>query len=197
MVVFHRSCLHSRGPNRLLRGRWSFYLPAREIKLPYSDGGFLACRSKNAPLRAPLLDGSLDHQTFAGYDAEEWKKAYQTSCLRRTVENYVITERLHRAGLGPKTHGFVHVRHCAIYGFPKPTANYGIRVQNVNSLPTKAEASEQDLINAGVLPDKTKSCMRQQVNGYILDLNSASGVQAIDADDEIEELMQWLVSATS
>lgn len=196
MFVFHRCCIHSRGINRLLRGKWSFYLPALEIKLPYSRQGFVECRSKKSPNRDLLLHDALNDYDFTPYHADDWKLAYKTPCIRRAVENYVITDRLYRAGLGPKPLGFTYVKHCYIFGIRKKSANYGFRVENVNNLPPRKEASEGDLLRAGVRPDKTKSCLRQQINGYLLDLNSVSGVQAIDAQKEINELLEWLQEAT-
>ena len=196
MFVFHRSCLHPRGYSRLLRGKWSFYNPASLIKLPYSYKGHLHCRSKNAPSRDDLLSGLLDSQDFSPYSVSDWKKAYQTTVLRRTAENFVITKRLYEAGLGPEPMGLVSVEKCLIYGLPGIHPNYGMRVQDVNKLKKKAEASESDVLAAGVMPDTTKSCMRQQVNGYLLDLNSVTGVQAIDAEDEIETIVSWLKTST-
>lgn len=44
----------------------------------------------------------------------------------------------------------------------------------------------------GVAPDRTQGCIRQQIRGYVSDLNSVVGVMPVDAESEVQLVQQQL-----
>ena len=71
----------------------------------------------------------------------------------------------------------------------------GIFTEDVTRLPEKQDASEEDVMACGVQVDRIKSCVRQQLNGYVVDLNSVVGVVPVDADDEVHEVVEMIGSS--
>lgn len=71
----------------------------------------------------------------------------------------------------------------------------GLRMADVTKLPGKRNATEQEIVHAGVIPDPTLSCIRQQTNGYVVDLSSVVGAMPVDAEREVRELEDYLISS--
>ncbi len=67
-------------------------------------------------------------------------------------------------------------------------------VEDIRNLQPKKNATEEEIIAAGVTLDGLKSCFRQQINGYVSDLNSVVGVMPVDAEQEIEEILSRLAA---
>jgi hypothetical protein len=107
---------------------------------------------------------------------------------RRAAENAVAARRLHAAGLGPRVLGLciaLRLRDGARIdkGFAA-----GFLSEDVLRLPPKPPAGEQEFLAAGVSLDRLGSAIRQQVNGYVVDLNAAVGVIPTGAEDEVAAL---------
>jgi hypothetical protein len=187
--------IHGRRVMRAMTGAWNFYVPAMNLKLAYpAANGMIHCLHRIAPRRDLLMSGKLDDQQIGRYSADDWKRAFTTSTRHRAVENYIAASRLHAAGLGPKPLGICYVRHFShgLSGRPGETA--GILIEDINKLPAKRDATEEEIIAAGVTPDRIKSCVRQQIRGYVSDLNSVVGVIPTGAGDEIRSLLDWFDS---
>lgn len=71
--------------------------------------------------------------------------------------------------------------------------NAGIFIENLDNYPRRAPVTLEEMISAGVKPDKIKSAIRQQINGYVSDLNSVVGVMPITAEKEIYEIESLLI----
>jgi hypothetical protein len=69
----------------------------------------------------------------------------------------------------------------------------GFLTDDVWRLPPRPVSSEADLLRAGVMVDKLRSSVRQQLNGYVTDLNSVVGVMPIDATREVEALRRTIM----
>lgn len=175
-------------------GMWNFYVPALKIKLAYSQNGKLQCLHKVTPPFAELMRGSLDGKRIGRYSADEWKQALGKSTRRRAAENYVAAYRLHLAGLGPKPLGICYVRNFSYRFSGDKCETTGIMVEDIRRLAPKKNATEEEIIAAGVTLDGLKSCFRQQINGYVSDLNSVVGVMPVDAEQEIEEILSRLAA---
>lgn len=196
MRIVGKHAIHSEGYSKINRGLWNFYLEGNNIKLPYTHNGLINCHAKTTPNRDDLFTGKLDNYDFGRYKASDWKNALSKSTKQRAVENYIATKRLHASGLGPKPLGFCHVKNFSEFSKNKSCENFGILVDNVFNLPQKKDASKEEITDAGVHLDLIQSCYRQQVNGYVIDLNSVCGVLPIDAKKEIEEMVNWLSEET-
>jgi len=170
------------------RGAWAVWIPELEIKFLNSVDGRLACGHPEAPRREVVL-GSSDHAPVPGpYNLSDWRAAYRTGVARRAAENAVAAERLHRAGLGPRLLGLCVARRLVDDGRLDGGFAAGIMVEDARRLPAKAPARDEDMERAGIRPDRIRSAIRQQVNGYVVDLNSVVGVMPLDAEEEIASI---------
>jgi hypothetical protein len=120
---------------------------------------------------------------------DDWKQALNKNTRRRAVENYLAASRLHAAGLGPQPLGLCHVRDFSYRLFGDSSETAGIIIGDIRKLPPKADATEEQIIAAGVTIDGIRSCVRQQIHGYVSDLNSVVGVMPVDAEREIEAML--------
>ncbi len=173
-------------------GAWNFYVPSLKLKLAYARNGMIHCLHRKTPDIDQLFAGKWDGDRIGRYSSEEWKSALSKSTRRRAAENYLSAQRLHIAGLGPKPLGICYVRNfsCKLFGDWSETA--GIMIEDINQLPAKSDATEEQIIAAGVTVDSLKSCVRQQIKGYVSDLNSVVGVMPVDAEEEIEAILKQL-----
>ncbi|MEM6729148.1 MAG: hypothetical protein AAF618_11660 [Pseudomonadota bacterium] len=176
-------------------GAWAFYVPRLRLKLLHAVDGLQHCLHGSAPTREEVLTGE-GFPTSKAYSPADWKAAFETPVLTRTAENIVCAEKLHRAGLGPAVRGYCVVLDFAPW-YAAPSITAGYYVENLKLKLPKTPATEHDLTRAGVLPDRIKSCLRQQIRGYVSDLNSVVGVMPIDADEEVAELRAALEMAAS
>jgi len=58
----------------------------------------------------------------------------------------------------------------------------GVRVENILKMRVKPDATERDLLELGIMTDKINSAIRQQIRGYISDLNSVVSVSLVEPD---------------
>jgi len=169
-------------------GAWAFWIPKLRMKFLHSRNGFVHCMHAKAPGRDFLFSEKLrggDRDATGNYTWREWKQAYSKSAIRRTAENYIASKRLYDAGLGPKPLGICMAADFIHNGHHDTAGLIGLSTEDATLLSPKLPASESEILAAGVYPDKIKSCLRQQINGYVVDLNSVVGVVPIDADEEV------------
>ncbi len=181
-------------------GAWTVWIPGISGKFLYSVDGRVHCIYPTAPSREFIFSPSLDLEATDAtghYTWKQWRAAYKKPVVQRVAELYVATERLHRAGLGPRPLGFCFARHNEMLSEKPDTAGaWGLLTEDASKLPTRQPPTEAEMLDAGVAPDSIRSCVRQPVNGYIIDLNSVLGVEPIDAKAEIETLETYLRKAT-
>ena len=179
---------------RVHRGTWNFYVPSLNYKFPYVVNGKINCLHRSAPDRNELFAQLPDDQPLGTYTALDWKKALSKTSLQRAVENVVAGQRLHQANLGPRFNCFAAIRCLKSFWGHEYGECIGVECGNAFALPPKPKTREEEILEAGVLPDKIKSCVRQQINGYVTDLNSVVGVMPRNADNEIEDLLRALTT---
>lgn len=173
-------------------GSWAVWIPSLQAKFFYSKSGSVICHSKRAPAHDQVINGCEEAAKIGNYVLAEWKSAYGKPVFRRVAEIAVCTQRLHHAGLGPKLLGLCAASSWKRNGELDEFGTLGIMVENAKLLKPKKPASAEDVIAAGVQPDAIMSCVRQQVNGYVVDLSSVVGATPIDACTEIEEVERFL-----
>lgn len=184
--------LHGGMPVRVKAGAWNFYVPALNLKLAYSREGCVHCLHKVTPPVNRLLAGDFDGEQIGRYSAEDWKQALTKSTRQRAAENFIAAERLHAAGLGPKPLGLCYVRRFSSKAFGAWSETSGIMIEDINTLPAKPDATEAEILATGVTLDGINSCVRQQIRGYVSDLNSVLGVMPVAAEQEIEAILTQL-----
>jgi len=168
-------------------GCWAFYVPALELKLLHAVGGRVHCTHSSTPDRDDLFEGRA--VTVAPtYIRSDWEQALSKSTLTRAAELFIVSRRLHLAGLGPEPMGLAIVRRFITDYDAASGLTAGIHVRNLRAYPPKPDTTIEEILAAGVTPDRILSCVRQQMNGYVMDLNSVVGVMPVDAEDEIATL---------
>lgn len=174
-------------------GAWAVWIPAFRSKILHAVGGRTHCTANSTPSRDVLTGGT--HQMPEGglYSLEDWRAALSKDVLQRTAENFVSAQRLHRAGLGPAVLGICLVHRFRAWYAPRADYTAGIMVENLNHLPRKwRRVTAQQMLDVGVQPDRIQSSIRQQIRGYVSDLNSVVGVMPINAEQEIRQLTDAL-----
>lgn len=177
-------------------GAWAFYVPRIGAKILHSFRGACHCIHATAPARDQLCEGKASLHDDR-YSLDDWRRAYETSVARRAAENYIAACRLNACGLGPKVAGCIAVRRFESFYSPGASHSFGIVVENLAHYPRKRPATLEQLEAAGVLPDRTASCLRQQIRGYVSDLNSVVGVKPVAAEAEVQRIQQELEHALS
>lgn len=167
-------------------GAWAFYIPELGLKILHSVEGNVHCTHETAPSRSILHSPDGIELKNKVYTAAEWIHAFSKSTLRRAIENYFAAFNLYKNGIGPEVKGL-----CLVKRFNAPyckdeTFTAGIVIDNLNGYEKKNNTEIHELEPANVLPDKSLSCIRQQINGYVSDLNSVVGVMPVGLDHEIE-----------
>lgn len=162
-------------PRRAMMGMWAAYVPSLRLKLLHGVGGRLHCIARSAPPRAEAR-------------GEPWGRAFATPATRRAAENWVIMRRLHAAGLGPEPLGLAVAPRYLSWFTRGWTQTAGVLVADLRGYPPKRPATEAEVLAAGVLPDGSRACLREQVRGYVSDLNSARPAMPVDAADEVAAL---------
>lgn len=169
------------------RGCWACFVPDLGLKLLYGVGGLVHCLHGSAPDRGELFAGraSIGGRT---YTASDWLAAYSRKVTRRAAENYVAAARLAAAGVGPAVRGCVAVRQFIFDDGIPEGATAGVCLDNLETYPRKRDTTAREMITAGVAPDRIRSALRQQIRGYVSDLNSVVGVMPVNAEGEISRL---------
>jgi len=177
-------------------GAWAFYVPRIGAKILHSFRGACHCIHATAPERGQLFEGEASLHD-GRYALSDWRQAYETSVAHRAAENYIAARRLHACGLGPKVIGCVAVRSLESFYSPGVSHSFGVMVENLRNYSRKRRATLEQLEAAGVVPDRTSSCLRQQIRGYVSDLNSVVAVKPVAAEIEVMHVQLELEHALS
>ncbi|MCF7837069.1 MAG: hypothetical protein K9N49_00400 [Candidatus Marinimicrobia bacterium] len=170
---------------RIKLGSWMFYLPKLQAKLFYAANGRTDCIHSSRPPDYVLNDprSILENR----YTTDDWRRALATPLARRLAEIWLVSARLWQAGLGPQPLGVCFVEHfvrdARALG---PTC--GLLSENVFRMPRKLPGLSSQLRQAGVVPDRLGSCLRQQVRGYVIDLCSVVGCVPTHAEETVLQL---------
>lgn len=174
-------------------GAWAFWVPAFRTKILHAIAGQAHCLAGSAPPRDQLLAGQHTVPEGGRYSTQDWHDALSKYVLQRAAENFLAAQRLHTAGLGPAALGVCLVRRFRAWYASDTGCTAGIMVEDLNHLPRKwRKATAQQMLDAGVRPDRILSSVRQQIRGYVSDLNSVVGVMPMNADQEIQRLTDVL-----
>ena len=169
---------------KVYAGAWAFYVPGLGAKILHSFQGSCHCIHATAPGRREVFEGTARLHDRR-YSLDEWHRAYYTDVSRRAAENYVAARRLHDCGLGPAVAGCVAVPSFESFYAAGASHSFGILVEDLRRYPRRRPVTLAQLESAGVAPDRTASCIRQQIRGYVSDLNSVVGVTPVDAEAEV------------
>ena len=174
-------------PHGAFLGMWAAYAPALQLKLLHSVGGRVHSIARSAPRREEA-GGPRDPEGI-------WARAFATPVTRRVAENWVMLERLHRAGLGPEPLALAVAPRYRAWFSRGLTVSAGYHVANLRRYPPKAPTTEAELRAAGVIPDANRAALREQINGYVSDLNAVRGAMPEDAEEEVARLAERLDAA--
>jgi len=171
-------------------GHWMFYLPQTGEKFFHAKSGRTECIHPTRP-SDEALSRIWANET---YSSSEWRTALTAPIERRLAELWVASERLWKAGLGPQATGLTFAENFRRDGEQLgPTV--GLISENVDALPAKEDCRDEDMLAAGVRPDRIRSSIRQQLRGYVIDLTSVVGVQPIDGEGDIRQALRWIESS--
>jgi hypothetical protein len=173
--------------SRAAMGMWAAYAPRTRLKVLHAVGGHVHSIARSAPAREQV-----------GTDRDPdgvWQRAFSTPVTRRVAENWIMLERLHRAGIGPEPLALAVVPRYRSWFTRGTTWSAGYYVANLHDYPPKAPTTEEELRAAGIIPSARRSCLREQINGYVSDLNSARGAMPENAEEEVAALTARLDAA--
>ena len=163
-----------------------FYNPALQEKYFHVQSGKIDSTARSRPSARHLTEMAED-ELSGRYPISVWKEALSTPISRRLAEIWIAANRLHRNGLGPEPGSLIiarqYKRNFRSYG---PTV--GMKIGDARLLAPRDPVTQEEMIAAGVQPDRYLSCVRQTINGYVSDLCSVVGVVPINAEDEIAAL---------
>ncbi|EYD76519.1 hypothetical protein Rumeso_01940 [Rubellimicrobium mesophilum DSM 19309] len=174
-------------PHWAYMGMWAAYAPALQLKLLHSVGGHVHSIAHVAPRR--------DRAGDPGDPDAAWARAFAKPIARRAAENWVMLERLHKAGLGPEPLGLAVAPRYRAWFSRGLTHSAGTLVADLHRYPPKVPATEEQVRAAGVIPDARLACVREQINGYVSDLNAVRGAMPEDAGEEVAALTERLDAA--
>ena len=170
-------------------GAWAYYVPKLQAKWFYSRDQKIICLHKTAPKSLNSIEENKDYGT---YSADDWRSALSQCIFTKAATNYVIMNKLYQSGLGPEPLGFSVAKFVNDdLGLINGPA-VGVNVANIKKLRTKPDATIDDLTKAGIITDKINSAIRQQIKGYVSDLNSVVSVSLMEHDDAIKDLAEML-----
>lgn len=173
--------------HRAAMGMWAAYTPRTNLKLLHAVDGQVHSIARSAPKRED-----------AGTDKDPdgiWRRAFDTPVTRRVAENWVMLDRLHKAGIGPEPLALAVAPRYRAWFTRGTTFSAGYYVANLHRYPPKAPTTEDELRAAGIIPSARRSCLREQINGYVSDLNSARGAMPENAEEEVAAITQALDAA--
>ena len=177
-----QSCRLDGIPVRMCLGKWAFFIPATGEKFLHARDGATDTLSHAKP------DLAAGPAATLRYEYDEWRRALTTPVDHRVAELWVVMKRLWAAGLGPEPLGFTFTNSYVRDGV-RMGATAGLISENVERLPRKLRCREQDLAEAGVQIDKFRASVRQQLRGYVIDLNAAVGLTPIDGEADVAQTL--------
>lgn len=184
-----KNCILDGKKYKTLNGVWTFYVPKIQTKWFYSSNQKVACLREKHPQKLSDIDETVD---YGVYSSKEWRAALSESIYTKAATNYVLIERLYKHGLGPKPLGFALAKNVASDTGKMDGWAVGVEVENIKKLKRKTDATKLELDTAGVVTDKINSALRQQIRGYVSDLNSVVSVRLETHDSRIEDLANML-----
>lgn len=186
-LVMEKHCRLDGRDYAIHRGNWAFYVPELEVKILHSRDGRRWCFHGSRP-GADLLAAGDDAQPLGPYSLADWRASLSMPVLRRVAENHVSARRLASVGAGPAVGRCILIRSLAYEGLGGACVSAGFEVANLTRYVRKPPCGPDDLIRAGVQVDRIASALRQQINGYVSDLDSVLGVVPLDAEAEVQAL---------
>lgn len=168
-------------------GTWAFYVPELQMKILRAADGTCAYDHPLAPDPAVVRAAPPD-QMFRRYTAAEWASSIDKPVLERAAENCLIAERLARNGFGAALRAAVVVRSYRHGESGKPTISGGMILDNLLAYARRPDVTEDEFRKTGLLPDRFKSCIRQQIRGYVSDFNAVFGIQLVGAEASVVAL---------
>ena len=174
-------------PHWAYMGMWAAFVPALDLKLLHSVSGQVHSIARSAPRRA-AVNGPHDPDGH-------WARAFAKPVTRRVAENWVMLDRLHRAGLGPEPFALAIAPRYRAWFSPRSTTTAGYRLANLHLYSPKLPTTEEEVRAAGVIPDAKRACLREQINGYVSDLNAVRGAMPDNAEDEVTLIADALDAA--
>ncbi len=178
------------------RGNWAFFVPALGIKILHARDARRFCFHESRPDDRTLAtgDGSL---VLGPYTLADWRAALATPVVRRAAENVVSARRLAAIAAGPAVGRAIAIGALS-YGDGGPaTPSAGFEIADLTGYVRKPATLAEDLDRAGVTADRIRSALRQQIGGYVSDLDSVVGVMPVDADAEVRDVESRLNAALS
>ena len=131
------------------------------------------------------------------YTLADWRAALATPVVRRAAENVVSARRLAAIAAGPAVGRAIAIGALS-YGDGGPaTPSAGFEIADLTGYVRKPATLAEDLDRAGVTADRIRSALRQQIGGYVSDLDSVVGVMPVDADAEVRDVESRLNAALS
>lgn len=168
-------------------GTWALYVPELEMKILRAADGNCAYEHPLAPDPATVRAAPAD-QKFRRYTAAEWASSIDKPVLERAAENCIIADRLARHGFGAALKAAVVVRSYRQGDSGKSTHSAGMILENLFTYPRRRDVTETEFRKVGLIPDRYKSCIRQQIRGYVSDFNAVFGVMPQGAETEVAAL---------
>ncbi|WP_282024598.1 hypothetical protein [Limimaricola cinnabarinus] len=175
---------------RVKWGAWAVYLPGPQLKIMHAVAGRQHCIYHKAPRREEVL-GGFDRRE----GAQDWARVFTTPVLRRVAENWVMFSRLHAAGIGPEPKGLVAIRDYRSFFSRGRGITAGLRLADLTKYPEKAPTTEDELRAAGIVPDYSRASLREQIRGYVSDLNNLRGAMPEEGEAEVAAVEAALARA--
>ncbi len=170
---------------RCFSGAWCTYVPALELKILYANAGRLVCLRNGVPNSPDMLS---DEEDYGIYTMDDWRAALQKDVIERGAENFVAARLLAANGLGPWPYGMCVIKQLKLPNVSTPGCSVGMYITNVHRLKRRERVTESEFKQAGVLLDKLGSSLREQIRGYVSDLNSVVGSRPAGHETEIAAL---------
>ena len=173
--------------HRAAMGMWAAYTPRTNLKVLHAVDGQVHSIARSAPAREE-----------AGTDKDPggiWRRAFDTPVTRRVAENWVMLDRLYKARIGPEPLALAIAPRYRAWFTRGTTFSAGYYVANLHLYPPKPPTTEDELRAAGVIPDAKRACLREQINGYVSDLNAVRGAMPDNAEDEVTLIADALDAA--
>lgn len=189
-------CVIDGRSHSIRRGNWAFYVPGLGAKILHARNARRWCFHDTRPSEGLLAagDGAM---ALGPYSLDDWRRALATPVLHRVAENYVSARRLAAIAAGPAVGRAVVIRELTYDDGAAPSPTAGFEVADLTRYLRKAPASAEDLARAGVSPDRIASALRQQIRGYVSDLDSVVGVLPREAAAEVDAVEVRLAQALS